>query len=85
MATKQEDEQTLNKDQISMSRLDKLERLANEATAAAQAKKWRARKNGMQDMGEPLEVRSLTHDAEARAQAEAAMQQMMAKSKGKRP
>ncbi len=60
---------------------DRLEALAAEA---AQAKHWRARKSGMQDQGEPSEVRNLNHDAEARAQAEAAMQRMMEKSGGKR-
>jgi hypothetical protein len=38
----------------------------------------------MRDQQDPSEVRNLNHDAEARAQAEAAMQQMMAKSTGKR-
>ena len=46
--------------------------------AATQAKQWRARKNGLQDQDEPSEVRNLTHNAEARAQAEAAMQRMAA-------
>jgi hypothetical protein len=59
----------------------RLEALAAEAT---QAKQWRARKSGLQAQDEPSEVRNLSHDAEARAQAEAAMQQMMAKSAGKR-
>ena len=67
--------------QVNTSRL---ERLADVATAAAQAKRWQARKNGMTDQGEPSEVRNLTHDAEAKARAEAAMQQMMAKGGGKR-
>ncbi len=61
--------------------VDRLEALAAEAT---QAKHARARKSGMQDQGEPSEVRNLNHDAEARAQAEAAMQRMMEKSGGKR-
>jgi hypothetical protein len=60
----------------------RLEALAAEAT---QAKQWRARKSGLRDQDEPTEVRNLSHDAEARAQAEAAMQQMMAKSGGRRP
>jgi hypothetical protein len=59
-------------------------RLEALAAEAAQAKHWRARKSGMQDQGEPSEVRNLNHDAEARAQAEAAMQRMMEKSGGKR-
>jgi hypothetical protein len=59
-------------------------RLEALAAEAAQAKQWRARKSGLQDQDEPSEVRNLSHDADARAQAEAAMQQMMAKSAGKR-
>jgi hypothetical protein len=59
-------------------------RLEALAAEAAQAKHWRARKSGMQDQGEPSEVRTLNHDAEARAQAEAAMQRMMEKAGGKR-
>ena len=77
---KQAEEQTEGKAQVNTSRL---ERLADMASAAAQAKQWQARKNGMTDQGEPSEVRSLTHDADAKAQAEAAMQQMMAKAGGK--
>jgi hypothetical protein len=79
-----EDEQGEGKAQVSTPRLDQLEKLANAAATAAQAKQWRARKNGLRDQGEPSEVRNLNHDAEARARAEAAMQQMMAKSKGKK-
>jgi hypothetical protein len=37
----------------------------------------------MANQEEPAEVRDLSQDAEAKAQAEAAMQAMMAKSKGK--
>ena len=59
-------------------------RLEAMAAEAAQAKHWRARKSGMQGQDEPSEVRNLNHDAEARAQAEAAMQRMMGKSGGKR-
>jgi hypothetical protein len=66
--------------EASTSRID---RLADAADAAAQAKRWQARKNGMTDQGEASEVRNLTHDADAKAQAEAAMQQMMAKAGGK--
>ena len=85
MATrpKQVEEQPESKDQDSTPQLDRLEKLASAASTAAEARKWRARQNGMQDLGEPSEVRSLNHDAEAKAQAEAAMQQMMAKLKGK--
>ena len=80
---KQGEEQT-EKEQASTPQLDRLEKLANAAATAAQARQWRARKNGLQDQGETSEVRNLNHDAEARAQAEAAMRQMMAKSQGKR-
>jgi hypothetical protein len=59
-------------------------RLEALAAEAAQAKHWRARKGGIQDQGEPSEVRNLNHDAEARAQAEAAMLRMIEKSAGKR-
>jgi hypothetical protein len=83
MATpsKQGEEQAEDKAQVSTQRL---ERLANVATAADRANRWQSRKDGLLDLGEPSEVRNLSHDAEARAQAEAAMQQMMAKSAGKR-
>ncbi|WP_046869575.1 hypothetical protein [Microvirga massiliensis] len=80
----EDEEQAENRGQVGAPQLDKLERLANAARTAAQAKQWRARKDGLQDESEPSEVRNLTHDAEARAQAEAAMQKMMAKSAGKR-
>ena len=76
-------EQTDDTPQVSGTRYDRLERLANAATQAAEARQWRARKNGMANQGEPAEVRDLSQDAEAKAQAEAAMQVMMAKSKGK--
>jgi hypothetical protein len=83
MATrpKQGEGQTEDKAQISTRRL---ETLADVAAAAARAKRWQARKNGVLDLGEPSEVRDLSHDADARAQAEAAMQQMLAKPGGKR-
>jgi hypothetical protein len=85
MATrpKPDEEQTDNTGQASTPGLDQLEKLANAAATAAQARQWRARKTGLQDQQEPSEVRNLNHDAEARAQAEAVMQQMMAKAKGK--
>ncbi len=82
--TKNGDEQAEGKAQVRPSKFDQLERLANAAAQAAQARQWRARKNGMSQQDEPSEVRNLNHDAEAKAQAEAAMQQMMAKSAGKR-
>ena len=81
---KQGEEQTENEGQSTTPQLDRLEKLANAAATSAQARQWRARRNGLQDQAEASEVRSLNHDAEARAQAEAAMQQMMAKTKGKR-
>jgi hypothetical protein len=78
-----QEEQTEDKAQASTPQLDRLESLAKAAATAAQAKKWRARKNGLQEQEEPSEVRDLTHDAEARAQAEAAMR-LMAAAKPKR-
>ena len=80
---KQDDEQTKETAQASTSKYDRLEKLATAAAQADQARRWRARKNGMANAGEPSEVRSLNDDADAKAQAEAAMQQMMAKSGGK--
>jgi hypothetical protein len=77
-------EQAEAKGQARTPMLDRLERLASAASAGAQAKQWRARQNGLQDQGEASEVRSLNHDAEAKAQAEEAMRQMMAKTPGKR-
>ena len=75
--------QTEEAPQDGSTKYDRLERLANAATQAAQARQWQARKNGMANQGEPAEVRDLSQDAEAKAQAEAAMQAMMAKSGGK--
>ena len=75
--------QTEEAPQEGPTKYDRLERLANAATQAAQARQWQARKNGMANQGEPTEVRDLSQDAEAKAQAEAAMQAMMAKSGGK--
>ncbi len=81
---KKGDEQTEDKVQDSTPQLDRLEKLANTAATAAQARQWRARQNGLREQEEASEVRNLNHDAEARAQAEAAMQRMMANPKGKR-
>ena len=81
---KKGDEQTEDKVQASTPQLDRLEKLAKTAETAAQSKQWRARQNGLRDQDEPSEVRNLNHDADARAQAEAAMQRMMASPKGKR-
>ncbi len=75
--------QTEEAPQEGSTKYDRLERLANAATQAAQARQWQARKNGMANQGEPAEVRDLSQDAEAKAQAEAAMQAMMAKGGGK--
>ena len=83
MTEPKQEEQTEDKAQASTPQIDRLESLAKAAATAAQAKKWRARKNGLQDQEEPSEVRDLTHDAEARAQAEAAMR-LMAAAKPKR-
>ena len=86
MATgsEQDDDPIEDKAPASTPQLDRLENLAKAAATAAQAKKWRARKNGLQDQDEPSEVRNLTHNAEARAEAEAAMQRMAAaKPRGK--
>jgi hypothetical protein len=80
----QEDEQPETNARASTPQLDRLEKLASAAATAAQAKQWRARKNGLQEQDEPAEVRNLSHDAEARARAEEAMRQMMAKPQGKR-
>jgi hypothetical protein len=80
--SEQEDKQPGTNGPAATSQLDRLERLANAAATAAQAKQWRARKNGLDQQEEPSEVRNLSYDAEARAQAKAAMQQMMAQPKG---
>jgi hypothetical protein len=80
----QEDEQPETNARASTPQLDRLEKLASAAATAAQAKQWRARKNGLQEQVEPAEVRNLSHDSEARARAEEAMRQMMAKPQGKR-
>jgi hypothetical protein len=87
MATppKQSEDQTGAADQASTPHLDRLERLAKAAETSAQDRQWRARKNGLGSRDEPSEVRNLTHDEEARAQAEAAMQKMMAKPSTKKP
>jgi hypothetical protein len=79
-----EDDQPENSAKPSTPQLDRLEKLANAAATAAQAKQWRARKNGINQDEEPSEVRNLSNDAEARARAEEAMRQMMAKPQTKR-
>jgi len=84
MGQKDEEDQSEGGSPVNTPQLDRLERLANAAATAAQAKQWRARKNGLQQQDEPAEVRDLSHDAEARARAEEAMRQMMAKPQGKR-
>jgi hypothetical protein len=80
----QEDEQPEINGKASTPQLDRLERLANAAATAAQTKQWRARKNGLPQQEEPSEVRNLSHDDAARAQAEEVMRQMMAKPHSKR-
>jgi hypothetical protein len=80
----QEDEQPETMGQASTPQLDRLEQLASAAATAAQAKQWRGRKNGLQQQEEPSEVRNLSQNAEARARAEEAMRQMMAKPQIKR-
>ncbi len=76
---KQDEEQAEDQAKASTPQLDRLEMLAKAAETSAQVKQWRARKSGLQDQDEPSEVRNLNHDTEAKAQAEAAMQRMMAK------
>jgi hypothetical protein len=80
----QEEEQPEVNGPASTPHLDRLEKLANAAATAAQAKQWRARKNGLQQQDEPSEVRNLSQNAEARARAEEAMRQMLAKPQSKR-
>jgi hypothetical protein len=80
----QEDERPETGGKASTPALDRLERLANAAATAAQAKQWRARKNGIDQQEEPSEVRNLSTNAEARARAEEAMRLMMAKPQSKR-
>jgi hypothetical protein len=80
----QEDERPETDGKASTPELDRLERLANAAATAAQAKQWRARKSGLHQQEEPSEVRNLSHDDEARARAEEAMRQMMAKPQSRR-
>ncbi len=80
----QEDEQPETNVKASTPQLDRLERLAKAAATAAQAKPWRARKNGLDQQEESSEVRNLSNDAEAKSRAEEAMRQMMAKPRTKR-
>lgn len=82
--SRDEEDQSERKAPASTPELDRLEKLATAAATAAQAKQWRARKNGLQEQDEPAEVRNLSHDTDARARAEEAMRQMMAKPQGKR-
>jgi hypothetical protein len=81
----QGEEQSEDLGQASTPHLDRLESLAKAATANVQSKQWRARKNGLQEQEEPSEVRNLTHDADARAQAEAAMRLMGAAKPKRKP
>jgi hypothetical protein len=80
----QEDERAETDGKASTPQLDRLERLANVAATAAQAKQWRARQNGLHQREEPSEVRNLSQNDEARARAEEAMRQIMAKPQSKR-
>ena len=80
----QKDEQPDANGKASTPQLDRLEKLANAAATAAQAKQWRASKNGLDQQEESSEVRNLSNNAEARARAEEAMRQMMAKPQGKK-
>ena len=80
----QEDEQSETNGKASTPQLDRLEKLANAAASAAQAKQWRARKNGISQQEESSEVRNLSSDAEARVRADEAMRQMMSKPQSKR-
>ena len=84
MTEPNQEEQAEDKVTVSASQSARLENLAKATAAKAKVKQWRAPKDGQQDEPEPSEVRSLTHDAEARAQAEAAMRIMEAKPQ-KRP
>jgi len=80
----QEDEQAEINAKPSTPQLDRLGKLANAAAIAAQAKQWRARKNGINQEEKPSEVPNLSNDADARVRAEEAMRQMMAKPQTKR-
>jgi len=82
--SEREDDQPETDAKASTPQLDRLEKLANAAATAAQAKQWRARKNGINQEEEASEVRDLSNNAEARARAEEAMRQMMAKPQTKR-
>jgi hypothetical protein len=81
---KRENDQPEANAKASTPQLDRLEKLANAAATAAQAKQWRSRKNGIDQQEESSEVRNLSNDEEARARAEEAMRQMMAKPQAKR-
>jgi hypothetical protein len=59
----------------------RLEAIAKAAQSRADARKWRSQKDGTLGLGEPLEVRSLTTDETAKAEAEASMQRLMEKQK----
>ncbi len=79
----QDDEQTEDKVQASTPQLDRLESIAKAAATTVQRRRWNTHRDGVQVQEDPSEVRNLTHDAEARAQAEAAMRLMAAKPKRK--
>jgi hypothetical protein len=77
-------DQTEGEGQASTPQLDRLQKLANAAAARDQARQWKARQLGLGNRGEASEVRSLNHDADAKAQAEAAMQRMMEQKPAKK-
>jgi hypothetical protein len=62
----------------------RVETRARAAATAAQATQGGARNNGIDQQEEPSEVRNLSDDEEARARAEEAMRQMMARPQSKR-
>lgn len=74
-----QNEETSEEKTVDTPQLDRLERLANVAASAQQARQWAARKSGLRNDAEPSEVRDLTQDSDAKAQAEEAMRMMMAK------
>ena len=60
----------------------RLEAVAKAAQAKDNARKWHSKKDGTLDLGEPSEVRSLTADESAKAEAEESMRRVMEKQRG---
>jgi hypothetical protein len=60
----------------------RLEAIAKAAEANKSSMRWRSKMDGTLDAPEPSEVRSLTNDESARADAESSMRRMMEKRKG---